>query len=147
MIKGYKRPAEINPKETPSLMGKFNSFRPTGIKQGGLADCWFLAGAAATAEVPSRLNRNVHVNSRQQYNGQGIFRYFFFVQGDKIPINIDDRLPAAFKYSNSDKYFRPAFADKSNFGAWWMPLLEKAYAKFQGNYDRMEWGSGFESLR
>jgi len=28
-----------------------------------------------------------------------------------------------------------------------MPLLEKAYAKFHGNYDRIGWGSGFESLR
>lgn len=146
MIKGFKRPGTIYG-EKPSLMGKLGAFRPAGIKQGGLADCWFLAGAAATAEVPTRLNKNVHVDSRKEYNGQGIFRYFFYVKGKKVPINIDDLLPISNKYSNTDKYKKPAFADRSNFNAWWMPLLEKAYAKFQGNYDRMEWGSGFESLR
>lgn len=28
-----------------------------------------------------------------------------------------------------------------------MPLFEKAYSKFIGNYDRIEWGLGYESLR
>jgi len=145
-IVGWRRPGTIY-KQPPSLLGKFGSMRPSGIKQGGLADCWFLAGAAATAEVPSRLNNNVYRLSRGKYVGQGIYRYYFFVRGVKTRINIDDRLPVRYKYSNSKDYFAPAMADRSMFGAWWMPLLEKAYAKFQGNYDRLEWGSGFESLR
>lgn len=64
-----------------------------------------------------------------------------------MPINIDDRLPTKYKYSNSKDYFAPFAADKSLYNAFWMPLLEKAYAKLNGNYDRIEWGSGFESLR
>lgn len=62
-------------------------------------------------------------------------------------MNIDDRLPVKYKYTNSKDYFTPWAADRSLHGAWWMPLLEKAYAKFNGNYDRIAWGSGFESLR
>lgn len=112
-----------------------------------MSDCWFLAGAAALAEDATRMAPVVHVNSRENYSPTGIFRYFFWVQNKWVPINIDDRLPVSYKYSNSDKYFETFAAGRSNFGAWWMPLFEKAYSKFNGNYDRIEWGSGFESLR
>lgn len=36
---------------------------------------------------------------------------------------------------------RTIAAHKSNNGAWWMPLLEKAYAKFNVNYQNIEGGS------
>jgi len=64
-----------------------------------------------------------------------------------VAINIDDRLPTRYKYSNSVTDFVPYGAGKSTHGAWWMPLLEKAFAKLNGNYDRTEGGSGFEVLR
>jgi hypothetical protein len=89
----------------------------------------------------------VHKNSRQNYNPTGVFRYFFWVKDKWVAINVDDQLPAAYKYSNSKDYYRPFGADRSTFGAWWMPLFEKAYSKLNGNYDRIEWGSGYESLR
>jgi len=50
-------------------------------------------------------------------------------------------------YSNSKDYFAPFGARRSTYKAWWMPLLEKAYSKLNGNFDRIEWGSGYESLR
>lgn len=93
------------------------------------------------------MNQIVHINSRKNYNTQGIFRYFFWVKNKWVPINIDDRLPAGYKYSNSKDYFAPFGARRSTYKAWWMPLLEKAYSKLNGNFDRIEWGSGYESLR
>ena len=129
------------------LKGKLGEFAPAGIKQGGFSDCWFLAGSTAIAEDPTRMYEVVHKNSRHEYNPAGVFRYFFWVKNKWVPINIDDQLPVRYKYSNSRDYFAPYGADRSNFGAWWMPLLEKAYAKLNGNYDRIEWGSGYESLR
>lgn len=129
------------------LKGKLEAFAPHGIKQGGLSDCWFLAGAAALAEDATRMWPVVDKNSRDNYSPTGVFRYYFWVQNKWVPINIDDRLPIGYKYSNSKDYFSTFAAGRSNFGAWWMPLFEKAYSKFNGNYDRIEWGSGFESLR
>lgn len=55
-------------------------------------------------------------------------------------INIDDRLPTANGHSTWA-------TSHSNKGAWWMPLLEKAYAKLDGNYDRIVGGQGIEGLR
>lgn len=146
-VKAFKRPEEIFPGEEVHIMGEKGEFAPSGIRQGMIGDCWFLAGAAATSEDPSRMYKVVNENSRSNYNPAGIFRYAFWVENKWVAINIDDRLPARYKYSNSRDYFVPYGSNRSNFGAWWMPLLEKAYAKLNGNYARIEGGSGFESLR
>jgi hypothetical protein len=43
-------------------------------------------------------------------------------------LNIDDRLPVT-------NMGQPVMAKKSTSGgAWWLPVLEKAYAKFNLNY-------------
>jgi len=36
---------------------------------------------------------------------------------------------------------------RSTKGAWWMPLMEKAYAKLDQNYERIIAGMGYEGLR
>jgi len=36
---------------------------------------------------------------------------------------------------------------RSKNGAWWMPLMEKAYAKLDQNYERIIAGMGYEGLR
>ena len=79
-IKGWKRPIDIYPGEEVHLKGTLGEFAPAGIKQGGTADCWFLAGTTALAEDPVRLHQNFHVDSRQDYNPTGVFRYFFWVE-------------------------------------------------------------------
>jgi len=32
-------------------------------------------------------------------------------------------------------------------GAWWVPLFEKAFAKYNQNYERIEAGLGYEGLK
>lgn len=129
------------------LKGKLEAFAPHGIKQGGVGDCWFLAGAAALAEDATRMWPLVDKNSRENYSPYGIFRYYFWVKDKWVPINIDDRLPVGYKYTNSKDYFSTYASGRSTFGAWWMPLFEKAFSKLNGNYDRIIGGSGHESLR
>lgn len=104
-IVNFLRPSEIYPGEDVSLMGKLSEFTPAGIKQGSVGDCWFLAGTAAIAETPMRMHNLVHKNSRQDYNKNGVFRYFFWVENRWVPINIDDRLVVRYKYSNSRDYY------------------------------------------
>lgn len=106
----------------------------------GIADCWFLAGTAAVAEHADRI---YNVMQDRQYNAAGAFRFYFFVINEWVGINVDDRVPVT-PWGDG---FRPYATWPSKLGAWWMPLLEKAYAKLNQNYDRIGWGRGSEAIR
>ena len=138
----WKRPSEMGEgwPTKPSLFGSLGQPAPQGVAQQGLADCWFLAAASAMAEDPNRIYK---VMEDSEYNDAGIFRFKFWVENKWIPINVDDRLPARSWGSG----YRPWATSMSVNGAMWMPLLEKAYAKFNQNYDRIAWGWGSEGLR
>jgi len=60
-----------------------------------------------------------------------------FSQGLPIKVVIDDRLPV--------RWSRPKFAKQSANGAWWLPLLEKAAAKYWGTYEKMNGGNEGEA--
>jgi len=79
----------------------------------------------------------------KEYNSAGAFRFYFFVRNEWVGINVDDRVPVTSWGSG----FRPFATWASNKNAWWMPLLEKAYAKLNQNYDRIAWGRGSEAIR
>ena len=59
-VVAYKRPHEIYPNEDVKLLGTWDTMKPWGIKQGSLADCWFLSAVAALAENPERMYKIVH---------------------------------------------------------------------------------------
>jgi hypothetical protein len=42
---------------------------------------------------------------------------------------------------------QPAFAKPTTDGGWWLPLLEKAYAKVNVNYEMISSGSQAEAAR
>ena len=67
----------------------------------------------------------------QEVNVAGIYLMYFYVNGVKTPVIVDDHLP--FKGS------RVAFA-KSRDGELWVSLLEKAWAKLHGSYARIVGG-------
>ena len=52
----------------------------------------------------------------------------FFRMGEWVDIVVDDRLPTRKRAAPSDT------------DEWWVPLVEKAYAKFHGSYDNIEGG-------
>jgi len=79
----------------------------------------------------------------RKYNNKGIFRWKFWVTNQWHYVNIDDRLPVMGR----NGILKPLSANPSLNGAWWMPLLEKAYAKLDQNYQRIVGGFGIEGLR
>jgi hypothetical protein len=116
---------------TPSLWGN-GGILPAGVRQGGLGDCWFLAVGAALAEKPDRLKK-LFVN--QEYPSNGAFKINFFAIGRPVSVIVDDKLPM-----NPKDELKPMNANVSRNGAWWMPILEKAYAKFNVFYGNMDGG-------
>ena len=90
---------------TPNLWGT-KGVLPTGIGQGALGDCWFLAASAALAEHPSRIKK---LFKNQEYPKEGIFEINFYYGGEPRTIVIDDRLPAS-DYGYGEPYAWPVFA-------------------------------------
>nr|CAJ2475112.1 unnamed protein product [Leishmania braziliensis] len=64
---------------------------------------------------------------------------FFDPNGTPVTVGIDDRIPC-------DANGVPRFTVSPN-GAWWPLLVEKAYAKYVGGYDRFDECTSHETLR
>ena len=66
-----------------------------------------------------------------------------FIKGMPTVVTVDDILP----FENKDGIVRPLFANIGYDGALWGPLLEKMWAKINGNYERTAAGWQHEALR
>ena len=115
-----------------SLFGS-NGVTPEDVRQGALGNCWFLSAAAALAEEPGRIE-SVFVNDKASKNG--IYAVNFYTLGVPHTVIIDDYLPIREVYNeDTDDYeWESYFAKMGPDNDIWFPLLEKAFAKYHGNY-------------
>lgn len=95
-----------------------------------------MAAAASLAEFPERIRK---IFTNQEYPDEGIFELTFYLKGAPIKILVDDRIPTTKK--------SPIHAQFTDSQAWWMIILEKAFAKLNMNYANLDGGFGEESLR
>lgn len=63
-----------------------------------------------------------------------------FMKGQKYTFNIDDKIPV-------DDEGSALLASKSVNGAWWLPMLEKAFSKLNVNYMHIDGGFQSQALR
>ncbi|KAI1302306.1 Calpain-5 [Halotydeus destructor] len=121
----WKRPTEIS--EDPHLMftEKLGPLAEIEFVGRGPND-WLIAACCAIAQSKQLVYQ---ILSKDQYHFlHGIFKVRFSVFGNWTKVVIDDKLPAfdgkaVFSASNKDLY--------------WVPLIEKAYAKLHGSYEAM----------
>ena len=129
-----------NPHQTVSLFG--NTYERDGrlaaydLEQGSVGDNYLLSVAAALADRGSYIPR---MFNQTKYNSEGIFTVKAFVKGRPEDITVDDLFPV---YSH-----QPAFAKPSMDGGWWLPLIEKAFAKVHVNYEMISSGTHAEAAR
>ena len=81
------------------------------------------------AEDSDRIQK-IFVNSA--YPAEGLLAVRLFVKGKPSIITIDDYLP----FMNGNLFF----AKRPGEGDMWATLLEKAYAKLNGNYESLNYG-------
>eukprot|EP01138_Halocafeteria_seosinensis_P014184 gb/GECG01014483.1/.p1 GENE.gb/GECG01014483.1/~~gb/GECG01014483.1/.p1 ORF type:complete len:2079 (+),score=265.95 gb/GECG01014483.1/:1-6237(+) len=137
---------------SPALNPRGNHWDPDDVKQGILGDCWLLAAFSVAALHPEILNE---VFVTKEYNPAGAYVVKFFKNGLWTPVLVDDRVPVygdryyprdnpeklyAGQFTGRDKLAYPLFVFSRNYSSLWSMLLEKAYAKFYGQYEVIEGG-------
>lgn len=149
-LTGWARPPEIqasaNDSSAVSLYGSTGRPTPGGINQGSLGDCWFLSSASALAEYPERIER---IFTNTEYSKEGIFEVNLSWKGTMVKEVVDDRIPVkevprGYVGQGSKNPFN---GNQGNNGGWWLPILEKAYAKFNTNYANLNGGQPEQALR
>ncbi|KAM9316577.1 calpain-10 [Gastrophryne carolinensis] len=132
----WLRPQEICPR--PQLF-PFSGRYATG-RQGILGDCWFLCACSALQKCPQLLQQVFPTGQctwdDPGYSGRFTCRFWRF--GRWVEVTIDDCLPCLGH--------KLCFSHCHDQAAFWLPLLEKAYAKLHGSYDVLWAGQVVDAL-
>lgn len=131
VVSEWMRPDDIVKESSISsrpclFSGSVNS---SDVCQGRLGDCWFLSAVAVLTDV-SRIS---DVIITPEYNEEGIYTVRFCIQGEWVPVIVDDWIPC-------ESPGKPAFATSKKRNELWVSVLEKAYAKLHGSYEALEGG-------
>ncbi|XP_043558310.1 calpain-10 isoform X1 [Chiloscyllium plagiosum] len=107
------------------------------IKQGLLGDCWFLCACEALRKNGKLLDKVIPPD-QDLWTQSGYLRCRFWKFGQWVEVIIDDRLPCISR--------RLCFSRCRSEEVFWLPLLEKAYAKLHGCYEKLWAGQVCEAL-
>lgn len=115
----------------------FDTISPNGIKQGCLCNAYFLSAISALAEHPEYIKKCF---VSETVNSFGCYAVELFLNGEKTELIIDDKIPV---YAGTKDV---AFSSSTSNDIW-VQLLEKAWAKANGGYDKTLFGLASEVLR
>jgi hypothetical protein len=134
----WLRPHEIKVKQEDRdyALTLFADPNPDDVVQGGVGSCWFISSIASLAERPELL---MNTTWPKIYNPSGFHQVRLCIRGRWIVVNIDDYLPC-----NIFKKLVFAYSKKRQF---FVPLIEKALAKFHGSYESIASGATVEGLQ
>lgn len=158
---GVQRATDIF--DTPHFFNPEGVASSNDIMQGALGDCWFLSALATVSSMP-RLIEEICVARDELV---GVYGFVFHKDSGWVSVIIDDMLctnmPQYEQLSESEqglyhedraRYNTVArkggkaltFAKSGSHGETWVPLIEKAYAKFYGSFSHLEGGVTGEAM-
>jgi len=108
---------------------------PEDVQQGRLGNCWFCCSLASMSERPFLIERLFKTKAGGK---EGIHVVNFWHNGICKEIILDDYFPC--------KPFSGPIYTKTGEDELWVAILEKAYAKIYGCYERLVSGSPYHSL-
>ena len=101
------------------------------IVQGNISDCYFLSVLGSLCKFPELINKLFFTKTKTKEHLYGIY---FYINGQWKLVLIDDFLP----YLGTS--FKQFAMSKSESNEIWVSLIEKAWAKVNGNYARIGCG-------
>jgi hypothetical protein len=130
--------------EEGGVMVKGKKPTPDNLHQGGIGDCWLIAGIATVCEQnDGELVRSVFVHADHE---KGIYALRIHVNGQPRIVFVDDYLPT---YVNDTTHVtqepnhnntQVAFCGLKKPDYFWCCLIEKAYAKVTGSFEHIVGG-------
>ena len=131
------------------------------VMQGILGDCWFISALSVIAtkdyllrgefdkgilddgkideEEIKMMSEGIYPPIFHSFSSKGIYCFRFFKNFKWRYVLIDDRLPCNAVY-NPNQTKKLLFAHCRQDNEFWVPLIEKAYAKLHGSYCAIESG-------
>lgn len=107
--------------------------QPDDIVQGKLGNCWFLAACATMAQIPGTVEK-LFLNTANELSPNGIYAVNFYTLGVPHTVIVDDYLPLN---KDGNTYFAGLGETDTDSGSLWVPIIEKAFAKYFGNYEHL----------
>ena len=126
----WKRPSEIfkNKKEKFYLFKDEKNINKSNVKQGNIADCYFISSLIALSFHPQIIFKLFKIKS---INQKGYYEIILFIEGQYQIVVIDDYLPVCT--DTNELCFSRSIMDNEI----WICLLEKAWAKINGGYENI----------
>lgn len=117
----FKRPDDYCPGAA-----LFKGIDPSDIRQGVIGDCWLCSAIASLAEWPDRIKR---LFDQTEISSNGAYTVNLYFMGAPVKIVVDDQVPC-----NDFEPFQPCVTSSKDAEIW-IPILEKACAKFHDGYE------------
>ena len=113
------------------------------FNQGYIGDCYFISCVQALSQIPQLLNFILRLSTEDQDNQIAInnedFKVNFFIDGDWKIINIKNNFPIIIKENGEYELVGVTPNENELF----LMILEKAWAKINRGYDKIEGGNIF----
>jgi hypothetical protein len=115
-----------------------NGAAPGDVQQGALGDCWFMGSLSVLATRPEMLDR-LFVHTEHLLDC-GFVTCQFYKNGEWQQVIIDTRLPYNRGYASA------IYGHCKDVNEFWLPLIEKAYAKLHKTYESLNGGKMSDAL-